>query len=74
MKKDLIYMLSLSFIVLFIGFIISAVLNLFIKCIFDGFHLFTERLADLPFLLYFILSIVISTVFCIYIHYKSKNK
>ncbi|MBE6548009.1 MAG: hypothetical protein E7667_03920 [Ruminococcaceae bacterium] len=48
--------------VLFVGFSLCNICGVAIGCIFNGFDVFLTRVIDLPYLLYLILSLIISAV------------
>ena len=50
------------FVVLLVGFCLCNICGIAISCIFNGFDLFLTRVVDLPYLLYLILSLILSAV------------
>ena len=74
MKKDYIFLFLISFLVLFFGFILTNASAIAINCLFDGFDSFFSKVLNLPFIVYAVFSFILSTVFVIFIHSKTKPK
>ena len=51
-----------TFAIVFAGFVLCNISAVAINDIFDGFGLFLEQLSNLPYLVYFIFSLIISSV------------
>lgn len=49
-----------TLLIVFAGFVICNICAVVIKDVFDGFGLFMEQIADLPYVLYALFSLVIS--------------
>lgn len=61
MKSFCILLLQI-FLITFSGFVLCNVINVAIKGLFGGFDLFLKQLLDLPYLLYFAFSLIISVI------------
>ena len=70
-KNNLVLFLQF-FGVLFVGFCLCNICSVAIGCIFNGFDVFLTRVIDLPYLLYLILSLIISAVWILIIRNKLK--
>ena len=60
------------FIVLLFGFCLCNVCRIAIGCIFNGFDLFLTQVIDLPYVLYLILSVILSAIWIFIIRSKLK--
>ena len=60
------------FIVLLFGFCLCNVCCIAISCIFNGFDLFFTQVIDLPYVLYLILSVILSAIWIFIIRGKLK--
>ena len=60
------------FIVLLFGFCLCNVCRIAISCIFNGFDLFLTQVMDLPYVLYLVLSVILSAVWIFIIRSKLK--
>ncbi len=67
------FVLFLQFFgVLFVGFCLCNIFAVAIDCIFNGFDAFFARVINLPYLLYLILSLILSAVWIFIIRRKLK--
>ena len=71
MKSLVIFFLK-SFAIIFTGFCLANILRVIITCLFSGDTLSVNQIIDLPYLLYLIFSLIISAIFAIILHIKSK--
>ena len=71
-KMGLLSLFLQFLVVLFMGFCICNVLNIVIRCIFNGFDDFLLKIIDLPYLLYLIFSLIISLILIFIIRQKAK--
>ena len=72
-KKDGIFILFLQiFGTLFVGFSLCNVFAVIIDCLFNGFDCFLLRVCELPYLLYLVFSLIISSVLFLIIYKKTK--
>ena len=58
--------------VLFVGFCVCNVLGIVIRCMFNGFDNFLLKIMDLPYLLYFLFSLIISLILIFIMRQKTK--
>lgn len=71
-KAAFISLVVLIFLVLFVGFVLCNVFAVIINCLFEGFGSFLFKLCELPYLVYLLISFVLSLALALIIGNKTK--
>lgn len=61
-----------TFLITFAGFVLSNICAVAIKAIGCGFDSFLDRLADLPYLLYLVFSLIISAILTLVLRSRTR--
>ncbi len=70
-KKASLILFLQFFCTIFFGFCLCNICGIAIHCIFNGFNKFFLQVSELPYLLYLLFSLIISSVLILIIHKKT---
>lgn len=70
--KEWIVLFLQAFLIVFVGFVFANVCALVIDCVFNSFHSFGARLAELPYVLYAAFALVFALIWAMVLINKTK--
>lgn len=69
--KPLFVLFLKAFGIVFAGLVLVNICAVFVRCIFGGFAMFASQLADLPYVIYLVFSLIFSVVLALIIYRKA---